>query len=86
MLHNIQTLQVVLSVHKDAWDKGECTKQIGLNAFIHYEVMQKERVKRHHVILSGSVVPIKPLLQKIKSTQGYTDKMHNMPHTVRSQW
>ena len=34
-----QTLQVVLLVHKDTGINIKCTKQIGLTAFIHYEIM-----------------------------------------------
>ena len=34
-----QTLHVVLLVHKDTGINVKCTKQIGLTAFFHYEIM-----------------------------------------------
>ena len=48
-------------------DNGARTRQIGLKAFTHYEVICDESVKRHYVMafVAGSVTPFKPLFSKI---------------------
>ena len=60
------------------------TKQIGLKAFTHYEVLCEERVKRHHVMLlsQGLSHPSNHYVAKSCMTPQLIDRSLIMPVPV----